>query len=252
MPDEEERALNMRALIFVLGVCLLAPRESAAGPPFKTDDPQPVDYRHWEFYIASQQSFAGTEVDATAPHFELNYGVIPNMQLHLVAPLAYVRTDQARHYGYSDTEVGVKYRFIEETPTIPQIGIFPLIEIPTGDANKDLGAGKVQAYFPVWIQKSWGKFTTYAGGGVWYNPGENRRNWIFTGWEAQYDLSETLTLGGEVFYQTADAVESEPTGGFDLGGYLNFGEHHHVLFSCGRNFSRDPSFAGYLGYQLTI
>ena len=24
-----------------------------AGPPFLTDDPEPVDYQNWEFYIAS-------------------------------------------------------------------------------------------------------------------------------------------------------------------------------------------------------
>ena len=24
-----------------------------AGPPFLTDDPEPVDYQNWEFYVAS-------------------------------------------------------------------------------------------------------------------------------------------------------------------------------------------------------
>ncbi len=24
----------------------------SAGPPFLTDDPEPVEYKHWEFYIA--------------------------------------------------------------------------------------------------------------------------------------------------------------------------------------------------------
>ena len=38
-------------LIFILN--LLCFQLSYAGPPFFTDDPQPVDFKHWEFYISS-------------------------------------------------------------------------------------------------------------------------------------------------------------------------------------------------------
>lgn len=133
-----------------------------AGPPFKTDDPQPVDYLHWEFYVASMQQFGTSETGATCPHFEVNYGIVPDVQVHLVAPLGYVHTVEGTHYGYSDTEIGVKYRLLQETETLPQIGVFPMIEIPTGNENKQLGTGKVQAYIPAWVQKSWGKLLSFA------------------------------------------------------------------------------------------
>lgn len=226
--------------------------EAFAGPPFKTDDPQPVDYLHWEFYIASEQQFERHATNATCPHFELNYGVVPGVQLHLVAPLGYVRGDDGTHYGYSDTEVGVKYRLIEETEAVPQIGIFPLVELPTGDKNKQLGSGKVQAYVPAWVQKSWGKLTTYAGGGFWYNPGVGQKNWTFAGWEAQYDFSEVVTLGGELYYQTADTEESQSRGGFNFGGFINLNENDHILFSLGRSVSGTATITGYVGFQLTI
>jgi hypothetical protein len=226
--------------------------EAFAGPPFKTDDPQPVDYLHWEFYIASAQQFERHETNATCPHFELNYGVVPNVQLHLVAPLGYVHSDDGTHYGYSDTEVGIKYRLIEETATAPQIGIFPLVELPTGDEKKQLGSGKVQAYVPAWVQKSWGKLTTYAGGGFWYNPGVGQKNWLFSGWEAQYDFSEVVTLGGELYYQTADSQDSGSSGGFNFGGFINLNENNHILFSLGHSISGRATITGYIGYQLTI
>ncbi len=75
----------------VLGIGLLAFSTLGlrAGPPFVTDDPEPVDYQHWEFYIASQDAKMGGDWSGTAPHFELNYGVVPDVQLHLIAPLAY-------------------------------------------------------------------------------------------------------------------------------------------------------------------
>jgi hypothetical protein len=82
-----------------------------AGPPFATDDPEPVDYQHGEFYIASQHTETAGGWSGTAPHFELNYGVVPNVQLHLIAPLAYAAPSGGRtHYGYGDTELGVKFR----------------------------------------------------------------------------------------------------------------------------------------------
>jgi hypothetical protein len=243
--------LGRRLLALGIILCVTMVR-GIAGPPFKTDDPQPVDFLHWEFYLASQQQFDRHATSATAPHFEVNYGIVPNVQLHLVAPLGYVHSEDGTHYGYSDTELGVKYRFIDESETAPQVGIFPLVELPTGNESKQLGSGNVQAYLPVWVQKSWGKFTTYAGGGVWFNPGATGKNWVFSGWEAQYDFSGSLTLGGEVYYQTAASEEANATGGVDLGGFINVSETHHILFSVGETFSGAATITGYLGYQLTI
>ena len=234
----------------VLTVLITA--EAFAGPPFKTDDPEPVDFRHWEFYVASMQDFQTGETDVTSPHFEINYGVAPNVQLHLLAPLGYVHTADGTHYGYSDTELGLKYRFVEESESIPQIGIFPLVELPTGNQSEQRETGKVQVYFPVWVQKSWGKFTTYAGGGFWYNPGVRQKDWTFEGWELQYDFSEVVTLGGELYYQTAQSQDSQLSAGFNLGGFINLNENDHILFSLGRSVSGAATITGYIGFQLTI
>jgi hypothetical protein len=36
-------------------------------------------------------------------------------------------------YGPGDTELGVKYRFVHESDTLPQVGAFPLMELPTAN-----------------------------------------------------------------------------------------------------------------------
>ena len=243
--------LTARRFALLLIVASL-PRAGIAGPPFKTDDPQPVDFHHWEFYLASQQEFAQNGTSATLPHFEVNFGAFQNVQIHLVAPMGFVRTDDGTAYGYSDTELGVKYRFLDESDGAPQIGIFPLIEIPTGNAARQLGAGNLEAYLPVWIQKSWGKLTTYGGAGFWYNPGTGNENWIFAGWEVQYDFSETVTAGGEVYYQTPDRSDGRSGAGFDFGGYINLSENNHILLSLGRSFQGENVVTGYLGFQYTL
>jgi hypothetical protein len=193
--------------------------DSMCGPPFKTDDPQPVDFLHWEFYLASVQEFGRLETQATLPHLEINYGILSNTQIHLVAPMGCVHSEEGTQYGYSNTEVGVKYRFVQETESSPQIGVFPLVEIPTADRR--LGEKNFQAFLPIWFQKSWDHLTTYGGAGFWYNPGEDNKNWEFAGWQIQYDFSETVTLGGELYCQTADTEGSQSSAGFDIGGFIN-------------------------------
>jgi hypothetical protein len=132
------------------------------------------------------------------------------------------------------------------------VGTFPLVEIPTGDETKRLGSGSAQIYLPIWVQKSWGNLTTYGGGGFWYNRGQDQKNWVYTGWELQYDFSAVITLGGEVYYHTADSRESRAEGGFDIGGFINLDEHSHILYSLGQNLSGEKAISGYIGFQLTI
>jgi hypothetical protein len=238
--------------LWVVLVIVCFPESGVAGPPFKTDDPQPVDFLHWEFYLASQQQFAKYEAAVTLPHIEINFGAFRNVQIHLVAPMGYVRTDDGRAYGYSDTEIGVKYRFVEESDHSPQIGIFPMVEMPTGDKARQLGEGSVQVFLPIWLQKSWGKFTTYGGGGFWYNPGAQNRNWVFAGWQAQYDFSDAVTLGGELYYHSADKIDAESSAGFSVGGFINLNESSHLLLSVGRSLFGESVVTGYVGFQYTV
>ena len=61
-----------------------------------------------------------------------------------------------------------------------------------------------------------------------------------------------VTLGGEMFFQTANDLTSESSAGFNLGGFINISENHHILFSLGHSLSGEATITGYLGYQLTI
>ena len=233
-------------LVYALPVAL-------AGPPFLTDDPEPVEYRHWEVYLASTYACDKDQRSGTFPQVELNYGLLPDIQIHFIAPGVFIHSKgEASAYGYGDTELGVKYRFIHETQYIPQVGFFPKVEIPSGDSKEGLGNGKAQVFFPLWLQKSWGPWTSYGGGGYWVNPGPGNKNWTFVGWELQRDLSEMLTLGAEFFYQTADKVGVSSSDGFNIGAIINFNKNNHLLCSVGRDFRGPNRFMSYLAYQWTF
>jgi hypothetical protein len=222
------------------------------GPPFNTDDPQPVDFKHWEYYISSINTFQPDAWSGTSPHFEVNYGLFPNLQVHLLLPMnySYINNRDA-NFGYSSTEFGVKYCFIKETDNSPQIGTFPIIEIPT-IKNSAFSDGNAQFFIPLWIQKSWNKFTTYGGIGYWIRPGINNKDSIFSGWELQYDFSDKLTLGGEIYYHSAEAANQKSVTAFNLGGSINFSSKTHFIFSVGHSILNESFTTTYLGLLWTI
>ena len=238
--------------IFSFLFILMGSQFCYAGPPFNTDDPQPVDFRHWEYYISSINSFQQGTWSGTSPHFEVNYGLIPNVQVHLILPMNYIYSGhQTGNLGYADTEIGVKYRFIQETKNAPQIGTFPIVLIPT-IKNSTFSNGQTQIYIPVWAQKSWGKFTTYGGAGYWINPGANNKNWIFSGWEVQYDLSPVVTVGAEMYHRTSDSVDHKSATAFNVGGLINVSSKTHFIFSLGHSLTNLNFISCYVGLQFTV
>lgn len=220
--------------IFLVVLWLIVPADVFAGPPFRTDDPEPVEYRHGEVYLFSTGTRDSEGISGVGPAIEFNYGIFPDTQFHIICPIAFNSPHgMASHFGYGDTEIGIKYRFVHQTAIIPDIGTFPLIEIPSGDAHKGLGDGKAQYFLPVWLQKDFGKWTTYGGGGYWINPGAGNKNWWFSGILLQYSFTETFYLGGEVFHQTAYTVYGKDSTSFNVGGSLPLTGKFQLLFTAG-------------------
>jgi hypothetical protein len=244
---------SLRATVAVAATAvLLLPVMAKAGPPYTTDDPEPVEYRHWEFYLATQHELTHDAATGTAPHIEVNYGAVPNLQLHLIAPLAYSRPSGGpTMYGSGDIELGAKLRFVQESEWLPMVGMFPQLELPAGSESRGLGTGHVHVFIPLWLQKTFGPWTTYGGGGYWLNPGAGNRNFWSVGWQVQRRLSDLAALGTEVFYTTADRIDGSGNLRFNVGLVLDLTEHHHLLFSAGRSIVGENVFQGYFAYQLT-
>lgn len=238
------------ALALALGTL---PGVLLAGPPYTTDDPEPVKLNHWEFYLSATRLTDGRDRSGDAPHFEANLGAAPELQLHLILPLAYSRPEGApTTMGFGDAELGAKLRLAKETDTAPQVGIFPLVELPTGDPARGLGSGHVRAFLPLWVQKSFGPVTTYGGGGYWINPGEGNRNWWYAGWQAQVQATPFFAPGVELYYQTASQEGRGSEAHFNVGGVLDIAEVHHLLVSVGRGIHGCDCAHAYVAYLLTL
>jgi hypothetical protein len=237
----------------IAAALVVLPCIASAGPPFITDDPEPVELHNWEVYLGTYDQRTSAGYSGTAPHIEINYGALPDLQLHTIVPLAYDRpVDGPSHAGLGDIELGAKWRFVQESDTMPQIGIFPLLEVPTGDEHRGLGSGYDQVFLPVWIQKTAGDWTAYGGGGYWINPGSGNRNYWFTGIVVQYQICKPLAIGGELFHATPSTTSESSSSGFNIGAIFDCTEHVHLMASAGRDFSGPDYMLAYAALQLTF
>ena len=240
-----------RRLAAVLGAALLAPAAARAGPPYLTDDPEPVELRHWEVYLASLGSFGANGVSVTAPHVEVNYGAAPGLQLHALAPLALAAGGGSpARYGPGDLELGAKYRFVDEDRAGFQLGTFPLVTLPTGSSARGLGEGAATVFLPLWIQKGFGAWTTYGGAGYRVRAGSDASDSWFLGWQLQRRVGPAA-LGAEVFHETDGPATLAGDTGFSVGAVVDVSELHHLLVSFGAG-GGPLDLHAYLGWQLTF
>ena len=240
-----------RALLRGITLLLLSlgSRTLFAGPPFQTDDPEPVPWHHYEAYLFSTVDGGPGGSSWALPAFEFNVGAAPNLQIHLIVPGAYVTPQD--NYGIGDIELGAKYRFVRESGRYPEVGVFPLIELPAGSSELGLGNGQLWARLPVWMQKTHGPWTTYGGGGYQINHAPGMKSSLFAGWLIQRQITRRLVLGTECYYQQAQSVGSREQTDLDIGGYYNFRENLSLLFMIGRSVHGEQQTVGYFGLYYT-
>lgn len=239
---------------------ILAASPAWAGPPFLTDDPEPPELGRFEINTAAIGTFVKDGRQGSLPFIDINYGAGADLQLHLGLQNGFAGQGGRTRFGYGDTELGVKYRFLEEDEAgwQPQIALYPNLEIPTGSTTKQLGTGEKRLFLPIWLQKSIGDWTSFGGGGYWINPSDGpliQRNYWFAGWAVLRKLDDDLQLGGEIFWQSANDGAALTGAGFNLGGEYDLDDTHHILFSAGRGLedpSRYNAFSCYLGLQLIL
>jgi hypothetical protein len=232
----------MRCALVAAGIvlCALAAVPAKAGPPFVTDDPQPVAPGHWEI----ETGYAGTGDDrahsGAFPFIELNWGPRRNAQLSLTIPYASSVEQKARNRGFGDLELGLKVRFVPEASLRPQIALYPVVAIPTGNATLHLGDGATSVFLPLWAQKQIGRFTLYGGGGIWNRGGSTPARWGQTGFVVEAALGERTMVGAELYHIGARGADEPAYSAFGIGGAHALGDGTRLLFSLGRAWQGAP------------
>jgi hypothetical protein len=183
---------------------------------------------------------------------------LPNLQLAAIIPQGYAVPDGGHaSFALYDIEVGAKYRFIspDEKDWFPQVAVYPQILVPVGNQKFGFSTGHAQIFLPIWLQKDFGPWTAYGGGGYWINPGAGNKNYAFLGAALWRNIDDRLHLGAEIFHQTSPAADVKESTGFDVGVIYDLSENWHLLGAAGtglQNRVETNRFSYYIAASLTF
>ena len=239
---------NRIALLCGLGAAQLF-CAAHAGPPFATDDPEPAENGHFENYLFVEGAHADDANHYPNAGVEINYGASENVQLSWSLPLSLNPTG-GMGLVWEQLGGGVKYRFIQEDENgwRPQVGFFPQVFIPYGPPSHQ---EKVTGLLPIWIQKSFGPWTAFGGGGYNINPGTGNRDFLSYGWALQRQINDRLSLGAEIFGESKDADDGRGSTAVGFGGIYDFTKDWHVVGSVNTAIAGERS-NDYFSYNLAL
>ena len=202
-----------------------------AGPPFVTDDPQPTDYGHFEIYAFTQGSEARDGV-GTATGIDFNYGALPDLQLTAVLPVE-VRFPGIgpRVAGLGNIELAAKYKFLHQEDLGWDVAAFPRVFLPSASAL--VGERHASFLLPIWVQKDFGAWSTFGGGGCVIDRGGDSQDYCLAGWALTRRIAPDLTIGAEVVHQGADTKGGRAFTGAGAGVIYDLSEHLHLLAYAG-------------------
>lgn len=78
--------VTKKAFIFLFCFIMTSYNFLQTGPPFITDDPDTVPYKHGEIYLGSTGRKSKHDFFAFLPFFEIDYGAWKDTQLHMIVP----------------------------------------------------------------------------------------------------------------------------------------------------------------------
>ena len=218
----------MRHRLTLAGTVLLA-TPALAGPPYATDDPEPTETGHWEIYNFATSSGTTRRFEGAAG-LDLNYGPVADVQVTATVPL-HVEHDGGIHAGPGNLEMAVKYRFFHRDDARLSVAIFPRVVLPT--AGSRFGSGQTAFFLPVWAQKEFGKWAVFGGGGYAIDSGLGNRDTWQGGLALTRDISDRVSLGGEIASRGRDSNDGRSYVSVNAGGVVRLGGPFAVLWSGG-------------------
>lgn len=184
----------------------IAPLAQAAHP-LATEDAGTQGLRHVEVEIGAQRA-RNPDARATEVGVQLSYGFTPALDLIVRPTLNDLRPSDgagsSRAHGAGDTDLGVKWRIAEGEGI--GAGLRADVFLPTGDAERGLGAGKTTWRLVLIGSVEQGPWAVHGNIGLLHAPAAagTRRDLPFVSAAVVWTSWETLHLTGELI-ASADA-----------------------------------------------
>jgi hypothetical protein len=253
LPERRRWRCAIRGIVASLAALVALPGAAMAGPPYMSDDPEPTDYQHYEIYLFSSgtNTRGGT---SGAAGLDFNYGAAPDLQLTAVLPIAYESPKGAAAVaGPGNIELAAKYRFLHQSAIGWDVAVFPRLFLPSASAR--VGDQHASLLLPLWLERDWGPWSTFGGGGCEINRGDGAQDFCLAGWALTRQILPKLRLGAELVHQTASSKGGRATTGIGVGLAYDLNDTYHLLAYAGpglQNAAETDRYSWYVSVLFTF
>lgn len=210
----------------IVGALAMLATPAWAGPPYVSDDPEPTDYGHFEIYAFTSGTLTANGTTGQGG-IDFNYGAAPDLQLTAVLPAGFAQaTGTTSQFGLSNFQLAAKLRFLHQDGFGLDVSFFPRLFLPSGSST--VGDANLSVLLPLWLEKDWGKWTVFGGGGCVISS-DNSANHCLAGGVLTRRVLPRLQLGLEVSYQTAEANGTPSSTALGVGARYDLSDNYHLL-----------------------
>jgi len=251
-------ATTVRFGLIAAGAFIVLSSAAMAGPPFVLDDPEPTDTGHYEIYAFATGTSTHDGGSGEAG-IDFNYGGATDLQLTAVFPVGFSSpAGQGAFAGLGSASLGnielaAKYRFLHQDEFGVDVAVFPRVFLPAGSAAA--GERHASFYLPIWIEKDWGNWSAFGGGGCELNRGSDSRDFCIGGAVLLRKVTEAFHLGLEMYHQSPDTKGGRANTSLGLGAIYDITDNYHLLSYAGRgiqNANATNQFTWYASVLFTL
>lgn len=257
------------AIIFLLALSAFALSQK----PFYTDDADVTEKNKFHFEFANRydllQRSAYPIEKQNAASFLFAYGLLENIEISVETPVITLIGEPSggfaprRVAGIGDTNFGVKYNFWKEREDsrMPALSVSANLEIPTGNAERQLGSGIADFGVNFIAQKTFKEKnvfrvnagTVFSGNTITGVEGIAARGTVFSGGTSLVrDFTEKLKLGVEITGAVTNNFQlSKGQLQFQFGGNYRIRKNATLDFGVitGR-YAASPRLGGQIGVSI--
>ena len=217
------------------------------GPPMLTTDPGTPGKNRWEINTALGYHFLN-QPNIQIPTAEIVYGIGNHYQISVQLPLPNIEWNKSRFTTFTQPQMGVKCRILDEETGFVSLSVYPQIIIPLEKEQKP------QIFIPLELEKTFGKFRIgeEIGCFVLNNPKA-----VFSGTIVGFRLKNELELMSEFYWSRILGKSQSTTGLLNFGFRKQLNEHLILMSSLGTEvitpYDEDREYLfGLIGVQVLL
>jgi cobalt/nickel transport protein len=171
-----------------------------AARPLTTDDAGTVEKGEFQLETGFDALRQDNHDREYSPSMTLTYGLLKRMDLGIGSGYIFYHPKEGKkENGMADTELKLKYRWIDEQDWRPAFATTGTVKIPTASESKGLGSGKTDVHINTILTKNLSKrLVLHLNLGYTFIGETHVNNELNYSMAAQFILTETWALVGEV------------------------------------------------------